>query len=177
MLLVYYSIMSMVISSREKNLQALLTSDKRKRPRNLSRTSVAVETLVLGGWWGMGLWCKRMQLGKWNEKQCDLVDKVDRNPTVTKLTCCFNSMDIASCFMKMTHPLYDALQKVYELERGIETRLKLDAWSSNLCLYCPNLWSALVSTCCDSFAKHLRVLPQSSCPLKASLESSQAELQ
>lgn len=49
MLLVYYSIMSMVISSRE-NLQALLTSDKRKRPRNLSRTSVAVETLVLGGW-------------------------------------------------------------------------------------------------------------------------------
>ena len=49
MLLVYYSIMSMVISSREKNLQALLTSDKRKRPRNLSRTSVAVETLVLGG--------------------------------------------------------------------------------------------------------------------------------
>ena len=50
MLLVYYSIMSMVISSRENLMQALLTSDKRKRPRNLSRTSGAVETLVLGGW-------------------------------------------------------------------------------------------------------------------------------
>lgn len=91
MLLVYYSIMSMVISSRE-NLQALLTSDKRKRPRNLSRTSVAViviafpeywmpplETLVLGGWDYGARGCIWENGMRSIEKQCDLVDKVDRN--------------------------------------------------------------------------------------------------
>ena len=71
MLLVYYSIMSMVISSRENLMQALLTSDKRKRPRNLSRTSGAVETLVLGGWD-----CGARGLGRqsWPKSNCDKAD-------------------------------------------------------------------------------------------------------